>query len=117
MALPTWHGQPVDPDDVQGVTREAFEHVRKTLQGLSDDPVTEAELLHLIEAVSHLENEIKRLRSTTILDARAAGATLAKLGTAMGIPRATAQYHYERATQVSAEMWVQSHGTIGVDPS
>jgi hypothetical protein len=117
MAVPTWNGQPVSPEDVQGVAKEAFDHLHKTVKGLSVDPATEAEMLHLIEAMSHLEDAVERMRRTAIPAARAAGISWAKLGAAMGVTRATAQYRYERATHGLAEEWAHSNETIATDPS
>jgi hypothetical protein len=116
MAMPTWNGQPVGPEDVPEVAKEAFEHLDKALKGLSGRPGTEADLLHLIEATSHLEAVVDRVQRTAIPAAREAGISWAKLGAAMGVSRATAQYRYERAIQGLAEDWAQSNETTAPKP-
>ena len=99
MPLPTWNGQSVDLSSHPTLLRESFETLRAAIGGPSVNRLTEDELLHIVEAASHLEAMIEWARSAVMPAAREKGASWAKLGAAMGVSRSTAQYRYERAAR------------------
>jgi hypothetical protein len=91
--------------------RAAFEHLHTVLGRLPDGEFTETELLTLLEAASHLDGLVERVRKTAIPAARAAGVSWSRLGAAMGVTRSTAQYRYEKATERQAADWAGSDET------
>ncbi|MFE3170070.1 hypothetical protein ACFXI3_00430 [Amycolatopsis sp. NPDC059235] len=103
MPLPTWNGQPAEHQDIPKIQPDAFETLRAAMAGPSVHRLTSDQLLHLVEAASHLELMIEWTRLTAIPAARAGGASWAQLGAAMGVSRSTAQYRYERAAKEWAD--------------
>jgi hypothetical protein len=112
MTLPTWNGQPIDPNDLPRIIQESFETLNAAMSGPSVHKLTKDELLHIVEAGSYLESLTEWARTTTIPAARAAGASWAKLGAAMGTSRSTAQYRYEKA----AKEWSEVDEASGTPP-
>lgn len=96
MSLPTWNGEPVNPDDLLSVQREAFDTLAAAMGGRSVNSLSQPELLHLIEAASHLQPMIAWVEATAFPTAREAGASWATLASAMGVSRSTAQYRYKK---------------------
>jgi hypothetical protein len=100
MARPTWNGEPVADDDLVSVLRESFELLIAAMR--EEAPVSELsvpELLHLVEASSHLDRMSAWAETVAVPRAREAGASWAMLATAMGVRRSTAQSRYKKATQ------------------
>lgn len=98
MALPTWNGEPVTEDTLASVQRESFKLLTKVMRGdIPRDDLSLLELLHVIEAGSHLEAMAVWTRTFVLPRAREAGASWAMMGMAMGVPRSTAQSRYKSA--------------------
>jgi len=104
MPLPTWNGEQVHQNNLPSILPEAFETLYEAMRGPSVHRLTQAELLHIVEAASNLEGMVEWARRTAIPAARVTGASWAKLGAAMGVTRSTAQYRYEKA----AKEWSES---------
>ena len=104
MPLPTWNGQPVTEDDIASVLRESFELLTKVMRSeISVNSLSRSELLHLVEAGSHLEAMSVWAEIVVFPLARDAGASWATLAAAMGVPRSTAQSRYKKSTQDSLD--------------
>lgn len=98
MALPTWNGEPVAEDALPSVQRESFKLLTNVMRGdVSTEDLSLPELLHVIEAGSHLEVMAAWARMFVLPRAREAGASWTMLGSAMGVPRSTAQSRYKSA--------------------
>lgn len=102
MALPTWNGEPVAADNITSVTRESFELLTEVMRGGPATSMSLAELLHVVEAGSHLGGMSAWAETVAMPLAREAGASWATLAAAMGVPRSTAQSRYKKSTQDSA---------------
>lgn len=89
----------MDFRDLPTVLPESFAVVREAMGGHSVHALPEAELLHIIEAASHLEGMVTWVRSAVVPAAKASGASWAKLAAAMGVTRSTVQYRYEKAAK------------------
>lgn len=107
MALPTWNGEPVTADNITSVMRESFELLTDVMGGGPVTGLSLAELLHVVEAGSHLGAMAAWTELVAMPLAREAGASWATLAAVMGVPRSTAQSRYKKSTQDSA------HDTAG----
>jgi hypothetical protein len=99
MLLPTWNGQQPDPADLPNLLHESFDVLSTAIGGPSVHRLSEAELLHIVEAASLLATMIEWTHSTVVPAVRAHGASWARLAAAMGVTRSTVQYRYEKAAK------------------
>lgn len=99
MPLPTWNGQPPNPTDLPNLMRESFDVLATAMGGPSVHGLSEAELLHIVEAASLLGTMIEWTHSAVVPAARTHGASWARLAAAMGVSRSTAQYRHEKAAK------------------
>lgn len=99
MALPTWNGEPVAADNIPLVMQESFELLTAVMRGGPATKLSLEQLLHVVEAGSHLERMSTWAEMVAMPLAREAGASWATLAAAMGVPRSTAQSRYKKATQ------------------
>jgi hypothetical protein len=98
MALPTWNGEPVTEDTLASVQRESFKLLTKVMRGdIPREDLSLPELLHVVEAGSHLEAMAVWTRMFVLPRTREAGASWAMMGMAMGVPRSTAQSRHKSA--------------------
>jgi hypothetical protein len=98
MAPPTWNGEPVAEERLASVRQESFELLTRVMRGeVSTEDLSLPELLHVVEAGSHLEAMAVWTRMFVLPRAREAGASWAMMAMAMGVPRSTAQSRYKSA--------------------
>lgn len=106
MALPTWHGQPVEPGDPR--MAEALSEAPAVLTAAMGDgrlqDLTSIDLLHAVEAASWVEHLAEAGRHWLVPAAKAAGASWADLAQAMGVTRSTAQHRFKQ----QAEEWEEA---------
>jgi hypothetical protein len=95
--LPTWHGQTVTQDNIQTVTREAFDTVQEAMGAASMTNHTKDELLHFLEAAAYLGAMAFFTNAVALPAARDTGASWAELGAAMGTSRSSAKSRYKKA--------------------
>lgn len=99
MPLPTWNGRPVAQGNIESVLRESFELLTKVMRGeIPVSSLSPSELLHVVEAGSHLGAMSEWTETVALPQARDAGASWATLAAAMGVPRSTAQSRYRKST-------------------
>jgi len=96
--LPTWNGEPVTQDTLASVQRKSFGLLTKLMRGeISAEELSLPELLHVVEAGSHLEAMVVWTRTSVLPRARETGASWAMLAAAMGVTRSTAQSRLKSA--------------------